>query len=233
MKMWCAYHNENTAVVNCNGCGKPLCRACDHRIKGFPFCQDCIVAGIELLQQMQSTNQRILTTNKNPSPYVSAILSLICPGLGTAYNGQMTKALIYFLIFTSLFQLAVITSSPIFVFGFIGMWVFSAIDSWRTAKMMKIGLRSKTAGDWLVNQIQNNPKIVGIILTVLGFTFLSHLIIPAKIFVKLILPITLIALGVYILTEHKSRRNILNDQSNYASTSFRTGEFEVRKFDDV
>ena len=47
--MNCAYHIHNPAVVNCNGCGKPLCPACDHRIKGFPYCQDCIVMGVDLL----------------------------------------------------------------------------------------------------------------------------------------------------------------------------------------
>ena len=41
--MSCAYHLTNRAVVQCSRCGRPLCPACDHRIRGFPYCQDCIV----------------------------------------------------------------------------------------------------------------------------------------------------------------------------------------------
>ncbi len=59
--MNCAFHGQNIAVVNCNGCGKPLCPSCDHRVKGFPFCQECIVSGVELLR------------NRTQSAYVSII----------------------------------------------------------------------------------------------------------------------------------------------------------------
>ncbi|MDM7923150.1 MAG: hypothetical protein QUS14_12695, partial [Pyrinomonadaceae bacterium] len=52
----CAYHSQNVAVVQCNGCGKALCPACDHRIKGFPYCQDCIVQGIDLLRQQANSD---------------------------------------------------------------------------------------------------------------------------------------------------------------------------------
>ena len=53
--MNCAYPMTNRAVVQCSRCARPLCPACDHRIRGFPYCQDCIVAGVEVLQQQQNT----------------------------------------------------------------------------------------------------------------------------------------------------------------------------------
>ncbi len=228
--MNCAYHTETKAFVNCNGCGKPLCRACDHRIKGFPFCQDCIVTGIELLQQRQQAGGAFIA-KRNLSPFVSSVLSLICPGLGSAYNGQMLKALVYFSIFVSFFQLAIATSSPIFVFGFLGMWIFSAIDSWRTAKMIRMGLESRSAGDWLVSYFQGNPKIWGVVLMILGSTLLFQFVFPLKIPGKLVLPLVLIALGIYILTgQIKSKKTAVN-QTFESKTSFRTGEFEIRNFD--
>ncbi len=71
--MNCAYHTHNAAVVSCNGCGKSLCPACDHRVKGFPYCQDCIVAGVELLR---NDNQAIYVPidKKQTSPNLATLL---------------------------------------------------------------------------------------------------------------------------------------------------------------
>src|SRR5688500_18598327 len=113
--MNCAYHSHNVAVVNCNGCGKPLCPACDHRIKGFPFCQDCIVHGVEMLiNHNQSAYAPFVKAQS--SPFVALILSFICPGLGAAYNGQTYKAMIYFAVSVGLFQMALLSGMPLFVF---------------------------------------------------------------------------------------------------------------------
>ncbi len=106
--MNCAYHAHNAAVVNCNGCGKPLCPACDHRIKGFPFCQDCIVSGVELLRN-QNHSSYAPVIKRQTSPLAATVLSLVCPGLGAAYNGQTSKALIYFAVFVGFFQMAILT----------------------------------------------------------------------------------------------------------------------------
>jgi hypothetical protein len=71
--MNCAYHSQNVAVVQCNGCGKPLCPTCDHRIKGFPYCQDCIVMGVDLLRQ-QSQSNYVPYVKKRTSPFVATLL---------------------------------------------------------------------------------------------------------------------------------------------------------------
>src|SRR5690606_20333602 len=135
--MNCAYHSYNLAGVQCNGCGKPLCPACDHRVKGFPFCQDCIVLGVDLLRQHNHTNS-VPFVKKQTSPFIAALLSFFCPGLGAAYNGQTVKALVYFGVFVGLFQMAILTGGLfIFVLGFMGMWGFAMLDAWRTAKMIR------------------------------------------------------------------------------------------------
>ena len=69
--MNCAYHSVNAAVVNCNGCGKPFCPACDHRIKGFPFCQDCIVAGVEMLRNRGNGASYVPLVKKQTSPFLA------------------------------------------------------------------------------------------------------------------------------------------------------------------
>ena len=120
--MICAYHGQNVAVVNCNGCGKPLCPTCDHRIKGFPYCQDCIVSGVELLRNYNQSSY-IPIVKRQTSPFVATLLSFVCPGLGAAYNGQTSKALVYFAVFVGLFQMAVLTGGmPLFVLGFMGIF---------------------------------------------------------------------------------------------------------------
>lgn len=197
--MNCAYHSQNVAAVQCNGCGKPLCPACDHRIKGFPYCQDCIVQGVDLLRQQANTNY-VPFVKKKTSPLVATLLSFILPGLGAAYNGQTVKAFVYFAVFIGLFQMAVLTGgTPLFVLGFIGMWFFSALDSWRTAQMIRSGLTPDIAEDIFVKRFTGNPKLWGIILTVLGSAFLLQSVFNIRGLMRGLVPAMLIGLGIYIL----------------------------------
>lgn len=197
--MNCAYHTQNVAVVNCNGCGKPLCPACDHRIKGFPYCQDCIVLGVDLLRQ-QSNASYVPFVKKRTSPFIATLLSFVCPGLGAAYNGQTLKGLVYFAVFVGLFQMAVLTSgTPLFVFGFIGMWLFAMLDSWRTAQMIRSGVTPDVAEDILVKRFSGNPKLWGIVLSVLGAAFLLQSVLNLRFLMRGILPLFLIGLGIYLL----------------------------------
>src|SRR4028119_1293993 len=112
--MICSYHNKNAAVVACSRCARQLCLACDHRIRGFPYCQDCIVAGVETLQQQQSRPGAAGAVRRPTSAFVALLLSFICPGLGAAYNGQTSKALVHFTIFASFFQMATVTDGTAF-----------------------------------------------------------------------------------------------------------------------
>lgn len=196
--MNCAYHTQNIAVVQCNSCGRPLCPTCDHRIKGFPYCQDCIVHGVDLLRQNSRTNY-VPFVKKRTSPFFATLLSFICPGLGAAYNGQTVKALVYFGVFVGLFQMAVLTGYALFFFGFIGMWLFSALDAWRTAQMIRSGLTPDVAEDIFVKRFSGNPKLWGIILSVLGSLFLLQNFFNMRGLMRALLPALLIGLGIYIL----------------------------------
>lgn len=196
--MNCAYHSQNVAAVQCNGCGKPLCPACDHRIKGFPFCQDCIVQGVDMLRQRNQSNY-VPFIKKQTSPFVATFLSFICPGLGAAYNGQTVKALVYFGVFIGLFQMAVLTGAPLFFLAFIGMSFFAALDAWRTAKAIRSGLTPDVAEDIFVKRFSGNPKLWGIVLSGLGIAFLMQSVFPVRGLIRGLLPLMLIGLGVYVL----------------------------------
>jgi hypothetical protein len=240
--MNCAYHAHNTAVVNCNGCGKPLCPACDHRIKGFPFCQDCIVTGVELLRSRNQSSY-VPYVKRQVSPFIATILSLVCPGLGAAYNGQTSKGLVHFAVFVGLFQLATMGGMPFFVLGFVGMWLYAAVDAWRTAQLIRSGLTPDGAEDWIVQRFKGNPKIFGIVLTVLGAMFLLQRFLPMRSFMRAILPVLLIMLGIYLLREYvfkpKAKETDWTEFSSRADspsfaagaigeTNFRTGDYDAQ-----
>src|SRR5687767_16002117 len=139
--MYCGYHAKNPAVVQCNQCARWLCPASDHRVRGFPFCQDCIVAGVELLRHSSHTSPSNILRRKS-SPFVATLLSFV-PGLGAAYNGQTSKAIVHFAIFASFFQMAVLTQGVLFfVLGVLGTCIFSNVDASRTSHKWYAGLTS-------------------------------------------------------------------------------------------
>ena len=216
--MNCAYHVQNAAAVNCNGCGKPLCSACDHRIKGFPFCQDCIVSGVELLRN-QNQSAYVSIVKRQTSPFIALLLSLVCPGLGAAYNGQTSKALVYFAVFAGLFQMAVLSGGmAIFVLGFLGMWLFAALDSYRTAQILRSGLTPNAAEDIIFQRFSSNPKLWGIVLTVLGASFFLQTLFNLRLLARAVLPVLLIGLGVYLLRGYVFKAKSANTyQNDFAS----------------
>ena len=204
--MFCAFHSHNPAGVQCSGCSRPLCPACDHRIRGYAYCQNCIVAGVQSLRQraLQSTkNQR-----RTSSPAIAALLSFICPGLGAAYNGQTSKAIVHFAIFASFFQMAVVTDGILFfVFGFIGMWLYAAVDAFRTAQLIRAGLSLDRSDDFISQRLYSNPLAWSVTLLVLGTIFLLHTIFNVHLPIGKILPFLLVGLGGYMLFDFIRRRS--------------------------
>ena len=204
--MNCAFHTHNPAMVNCNSCGKPLCPACDRRIKGFPYCPDCIVEGVELLRQHNRSNYAPYVKRRT-SPVIATVLSAICPGLGAAYNGQTSKAIVHFAIFASFFQMAVLTQGLLFfVLGVLGTWLFAAIDACRTAQLMRAGLSPDAEEDVIARRLYGNPFAWGTTLIIIGTLFLLHTLLGIQLPIKELLPVALVALGAYMLFYYLRRR---------------------------
>src|SRR5438093_373036 len=204
--MNCNYHQKKAATVQCSQCARPLCLACDHRIRGFPFCQDCIVAGVEMLRYQQSRSTDSHVIRRKTSPFVATLLSFFVPGLGAAYNGQTSKAIVHFAIFASFFQMAVVTDGvSFFVLGVIGTWMFAAVDACRTAQLMRAGLAPDAEEDAITRQLYGNPLAWGITLIVLGSIFLSHTLLGVQFPMRRALPVALVILGAYILFDYLKR----------------------------
>jgi len=202
--MYCGYHAKNPAVVQCNQCARWLCPACDHRVRGFPFCQDCIVAGVELLRHHSSANPSSIIRRKS-SPFIATLLSFV-PGLGAAYNGQTSKAIVHFAIFASFFQMAVLTQGvPFFLLGVFATWLFAAVDACRTAQLMRSGLAPDTEDDVITRRLYGNPLAWGTTLVIIGTLFLLHTLLRVTLPIKELLPVALVALGAYMLFDYVRR----------------------------
>jgi hypothetical protein len=234
--MNCAYHSINVAVVNCNGCSKPLCPACDHRIKGFPFCQDCIVAGVDMLRSGGNSASYVPLVKKHTSPIFAILLSFICPGLGAAYNGQTTKAIVYFATFIGLFQMAILTpggGKAFFVLGFIGMWFFAALDAWKTARLIRAGVTPDGAQNIITERLTGNLRLWGLVLLVVGTLLFLQMFVHVGHLLRSVLPVLIIALGVYVLSGFTFKRKTEklwtnSERKSLNETSFRAGNDDLR-----
>lgn len=198
--------------------------------------------GVDLLRQQNQSNY-VPYVKKRTSPFVAALLSFVCPGLGAAYNGQTVKALVHFAVFVGLFQMAILTGGTLlFVFGFLGMWLFAALDAWRTAQAIRSGLTPDVAEDILVRRFSGNPKLWGIVLTLLGTAFLLQNVFNLRGLMRGFLPLMLIGLGIYIVrgyifkpkTDERKWRDFDSSRpsptfaSALSEPRYRTGEFENR-----
>jgi len=207
--MNCAYHTTNRAVIRCNACARALCPACDHRIRGFPFCQDCIVAGAELLQQQQARHASASNTasGRRTSPFISLLLSFLVPGLGAAYNGQTSKAFVHFAIFAGFFQMATVTDGMmLFVLGILGTYLFAAVDAFRSAQLIRAGFAPETESDLIAQRLYGNPLVWAVLLVALGTIFLLHTLLAVRLPVRELLPVALISLGAYMIYDYVRRR---------------------------
>src|ERR1051325_9459742 len=205
--MTCSYHTKNPATVQCSQCARALCPACDHRIRGFPFCQDCIVAGVEMLRHQRSQTSDANVIRRQTSPFIATFLSMFVPGLGAAYNGQTSKAIVHFAVFASFFQMAVVTNGvAIFVLGVFGTWLFAAVDACRTAQLIRAGLAPDAEEDAITRQLYGNPVAWGVTLLVLGLVFLAHTVLGVQFPVRRALPVALVILGAYMLFDYLKRR---------------------------
>ena len=164
--------------VRCHHCQRALCQRCDHRVKGQPYCQECIVAGIESIryhrQGYQGSQAAAQYQQAAPahhkSPFVATLFALV-PGLGAAYNGQHVKALCHFVLPVSLWQLAsLLDDFPAFAFimGGGALYLFSLFDAWQTAQRARAGADLATEDARIKHWLQNNLYAWGAYLLGIG-----------------------------------------------------------------
>lgn len=202
--MFCTYHPTQTASARCTACQSQLCPACDHRIKGTPYCQDCIVAGIEALRRNPASAQQPGSApyHEGHKPLLAGLFALI-PGLGAAYNGQNIKSLVHFIIPVSLWQLGDIFSRNLeltFVLSGVAFYLFSIYDAVRTAKRARAGADLQIEDESLKTLLRDNTVVWGSLLVGVGVLSLLNLFFPFAL--QKTWPFLLILTGLFLLRKH-------------------------------
>lgn len=205
--MFCVFHPTNAATAQCSGCNRPLCAACDHRIKAQPYCEDCIVRGVEVLRRPstpivapQIPVYPVRAPLNAPSPVKATLLALI-PGLGAVYNRQNLKAVVHFLGTVGLIELGDKTDLPFFVIGGLVFWLYTLIDANRSAKAIAAGIdptEDERRLKWLFARYKPMWGAVliamGLIAAVTTIPGLPMLLSPARIWAGI-----LILAGIYMI----------------------------------
>jgi len=200
-KMNCAYHPVNLANARCSSCQRGLCPACDHRIKGYPYCQDCIVAGIEMLRRDSQSERRGSKRAGEKSPGIAALLGLV-PGLGAVYNGQNIKALIHFAVIVGFWQVADILNLPLFGLSGVFVYLYSIYDAHRSAQRLRAGEDLSGEDERLKRLLRENTHIWGSVLVGVGLLSVLSLFI-ARFYLQRLWPLLLIAAGFYLLRNYR------------------------------
>src|SRR5215475_5271843 len=199
--MNCVFHPTNPSSARCSACERPLCPACDHRIKGIPCCQDCIVIGIETLRRSGSGAQRIVQQD-DKSPLIAPLLGLI-PGLGAAYNGQNIKALTHFLAVVGLWVLADIFGMPLeiaFGFGSVAFYFYSIYDAFQSAQRLRRGEDLSGEDERLKLFLQQRMNLFGALLISVGALAMFDLWFPHRLYRYW--PALLIIAGAYLVLSY-------------------------------
>lgn len=220
--MNCAVHTDTTATAYCRTCGKAMCPACAHNVRGVIYCEDCIAnrigagapasaaAGPEpfAAHAVQTPSGQVVITG-GPSPGLAGVLAGFFPfGVGQVYTGQYAKGLAHLLIFAGLIWGASAGGDrygPFFGFAIAFFYVYQIIDSVRSANAIRLGQappdpfglgKTFTTGERV--DVHKVP-MGAVILIAIGVLFLFDTmdIFPLH-WMGRMWPVILIALGVWM-----------------------------------
>src|SRR5215510_9710567 len=188
--MFCSYHSSNAAKVQCTSCARALCAACDHRIKGFPYCQDCILLGIQTLSRGYNRPRR------GRGKSVAAALLGFIPGLGAVFNRQNFKAVVHFVSVVGLFQLTRLHVMPgLFSLAGLVTYIYSIIDAYRSAELIASGVSAEADEERFKRALVSRAPVIGILLIIAGLIVAIQLVTPIAAWtLARLLPVSLIVL---------------------------------------
>lgn len=111
--MFCGVHTERIAVLKCQSCGIGICGECQVISKGMDLCRKC-AATVKISSHDVPMHARHVWT--------AVILSIIFPGMGQVYNGQVGKGVFILLTCFLVFP-----------------YVYGIMDAYRTAVQINKG----------------------------------------------------------------------------------------------
>jgi hypothetical protein len=221
--MYCSYHTTNVARIQCSSCARPLCKACDHRIKGYPYCQDCIVLGVQGLSRNYSN-----TRSSGRSRW--AALFALLPGMGAVYNRQNIKGVVHFVTIVGLFQFASVRVAPgFFALAGLAFYLYSIVDAYRTAQLIARGESAAADEQRFKRSLIKRAPLIGIVLITAGLLLVIQIARPfAFITFARLFPVALIVLGGYLLTRYFKRSSEQSYEQSSQPYSLAPGGFSDR-----
>lgn len=229
--MTCATHPDKDATAFCRSCGRALCAGCVRDNDGVVHCEDCLAeqgtgtGSDEAPDTDEMPNASPLkappsvkaqagfkapeASAEAPSPFLAFVLGLI-PGVGAVYNGHYAKAVFHVVVFGGVMTLigsGVLGELDTLLIMFALMFfIYMPVEASRTAKALQRG-EPVDEFSGLLSLVHAGSRLpaVGITLIVLGLAFLLQSLgywrIPSLLPYW---PVSLIALGVYMLYRHFS-----------------------------
>jgi len=193
--MKCFKHPETDPVAFCGQCGRAVCAACKHEVRGMIYCEDCLAARVS-----SPILSPIIGTGAGPSPGVALALGFI-PGVGAIYNGQVVKAVVQVLLFGSLIALSDRVPGPmdtIFGLSAAAFYFYMVIDAYQTARAKLFG---QPVPEWFgLGEMKLNAPIGAALLIGLGALFLlDNLGVHVFQQIGKYWPVLLIVFGVLLL----------------------------------
>lgn len=238
--------------MHCSSCNRGLCSSCDHRIKGAPYCQDCIVAGIQSLQRGAQTEQPYQHHYQNhyqghdqnryrgrgaASGAGRALLAALCallPGGGAIYNRQNIKAIFQFVAVVALAQLANLPPLRFLILGMLLVYFHSILDAYRTARAIAAGESAAENEERFKRALIKRAPAIGVGLLVAGLLVFIRLVQPLSPMLSFsrLAPVALILFGGYLLTRYfKQSREGKPDYGQGAAYQLASGRFSQRQRD--
>ncbi|MGH9523278.1 MAG: LiaI-LiaF-like domain-containing protein [Terriglobales bacterium] len=222
--MNCAVHTDTTATAYCRTCGKAMCPACAHNVRGVIYCEDCLAHRIGAsapagappgtadpfaVHAVRTPTGEVVVTS-GPSPGLAGVLAGFFPfGVGQVYTGQYAKGLAHLLIFAGLiFGLSSGVSDSAHAFLGIALsffYVYQIIDAVRSAHAIRLGApppdpfglgKTFTTGE----RVDVNKVPMGaVILIAIGVLFLFDTLglFPMH-WIGRLWPVILIVIGVWM-----------------------------------
>ena len=198
--MKCVNHPSVDSVAFCGQCGRPLCGACRHEVRGMAYCENCLAARLQ-----GPALPPLYGPSGGPNPGVALALGFI-PGVGAIYNGQVVKAIVQVLIFGSLIAMGdrAENMGPVFGIGAAAFYFYMVIDSYQTAKRKQLG---QPAEEWFgLGDMKMNAPIGAVLLIGMGALFLlDNLGVPVFRHVGKFWPVLLILIGLALLQRRMGR----------------------------
>jgi hypothetical protein len=155
--------------------------------------------------------EKIILKRPPKSGFLAGLLSFIFPGLGSLYNRQVTKGLMFMVIFAGLVTLQTSgEGQPFAALLLAGFWFYQLIDAVMTAKTIN---RKTLDGDYVEETVDEFPEIVksgsvfwGIIIMVIGgILLLANFDIINYGTIFDFWPLIIIAIGVKLVMDYMAK----------------------------